>query len=96
MAYQSISTERLSPYFATLYSQGGIKGQFSFALRTSGSELYLGGTDTSKYTGSITYTPVTQQAYWQVGMNAATVNGKNVVSNRQAIIDTGEPSSRQF
>lgn len=91
MAYQSISTERESPYFATLVSERVVKtGQFSFALLASGAELYLGGADRSKYTGSIAFTPVTKQAYWQVSMDAAKVNGKTVTSNTQAIIDTGE------
>ena len=91
MAYQSISSEHESPYFATLFSEGVVrKGQFSFALLQSGAELYLGGADSSKYTGSIAFTPVTKQAYWQVNMNSAKVNGKTVTSNTPAIIDTGE------
>ncbi|KDN35437.1 hypothetical protein RSAG8_11575, partial [Rhizoctonia solani AG-8 WAC10335] len=39
-----------------LYSKGKISSPtFAFHLATSGSELYLGGVDTAKYTGSITY-----------------------------------------
>lgn len=97
MAYQSLSQEQESPFFATLYSEGGVQnGQFSFALLQDGAELYLGGTDSSKYSGSITYTPVTQQAYWQVNMDSANVDGKTVVSNTQAIIDTGKSSLLLF
>lgn len=29
-------------------------------------ELTLGGLDPSHYTGDITYTPVTEQAYWKI------------------------------
>jgi len=32
---------------------------------TPGGELILGGADTSKYTGSITYVPVSVEGYWQ-------------------------------
>jgi cathepsin D len=32
---------------------------------TPGGELILGGADTTKYTGSITYVNVTVQGYWQ-------------------------------
>jgi cathepsin D len=32
---------------------------------TLGGELILGGEDTSKYTGSISYVPVSVQGYWQ-------------------------------
>jgi hypothetical protein len=34
-----------------------------------GGELILGGTDSSKYTGSITYVPVTVRGYWQFNIN---------------------------
>lgn len=78
---------------ATLVSEGKVtQGKFGFRLSVSGtSELYLGGADSSHYSGSITYTPVTQQAYWQVALGAVTTNSKSVVASgaRQAIIDTG-------
>jgi cathepsin D len=32
---------------------------------TPGGELILGGEDTSKYTGSITYVPVSVEGYWE-------------------------------
>ncbi|ORY22235.1 aspartic peptidase domain-containing protein [Naematelia encephala] len=64
-------------------------GTFAFRLTSSGSELYLGGVDSSKYTGAVTYTPVTQQTSWQVALGAVTVNSNNVVTSTSAIIDTG-------
>jgi cathepsin D len=36
---------------------------------TPGGELILGGVDTSKYNGSITYVNVTVQGYWQFGVS---------------------------
>jgi len=36
---------------------------------TPGGELILGGADTSKYNGSITYVNVTSQGYWQFGVD---------------------------
>lgn len=33
-----------------------------------GGELVLGGVDTSLYSGQIIWTPVTQEAYWQIGI----------------------------
>ncbi|GHJ88430.1 hypothetical protein NliqN6_4832 [Naganishia liquefaciens] len=90
MAYQSLSTERTSPFFQSLYNQRVVSsGQFAFKLTSSGAELSLGTLDTNAYTGSVTYTPVTQQGYWQVTMGSANVGGSAKVSNRQAIIDTG-------
>ena len=32
---------------------------------TSGGELIFGDVDSTKYTGSITYVPVVQQAFWE-------------------------------
>ncbi|KAG7530340.1 hypothetical protein FFLO_05112 [Filobasidium floriforme] len=90
MAYSSIATTNTNTFFTTLINQGAVNSPvFSFALSQSGAELYLGGTDSAKYSGSITYTPVTQQAYWTVTQNAATVNGKQVVGSRGSVIDTG-------
>lgn len=62
MAYESISNIGESPFFNTLYSEGKFTAnEFAFSLGTSGSQLYLGGINSAKYTGSITYTPVTSQ-----------------------------------
>jgi cathepsin D len=36
---------------------------------TPGGELIMGGVDTSKYNGSITYVNVTVQGYWQFGVS---------------------------
>jgi hypothetical protein len=41
---------------------------------TPGGELILGGVDTSKYTGSITYVNVTVQGYWQFGVDRYEMN----------------------
>ncbi|KAJ9098804.1 hypothetical protein QFC19_006281 [Naganishia cerealis] len=90
MAYQSISTEQAAPFFASLYSQGAVSsGLFAFKLTSAGAELSLGGLDINNYSGGVTYSPVTQQAYWQIAMGSANVGGSAKVSNRQAIIDTG-------
>jgi len=35
----------------------------------SGGELILGGVDSTKYTGSITYVNVTTRGYWQFKVN---------------------------
>jgi len=41
---------------------------FSDESAASGSELIFGGIDSSKYTGSITYIPVTIEGYWEFQM----------------------------
>lgn len=77
--------------FQTLVSQGKVSDSiFGFTLLQSGSELYLGGTDTSKFDGSLTYTPVTQAGYWQIQFDGAHVGSSSVISDSvDAIVDTG-------
>ena len=62
MAFQSLSSYGASPVFQTLVSEGQVSDSvFSFKLSSSGAELYIGGSDSSLYTGSFAYTPVTKQ-----------------------------------
>ncbi|KAI0785249.1 aspartic peptidase domain-containing protein [Abortiporus biennis] len=90
MGYQTISQYNTPPFFQTLVSEKKpTQPVFAFKLATSGSELFLGGVNMDLYTGPITYTTVTHQAYWQVTMNSVTANGKPSVGSIQAVIDTG-------
>lgn len=60
MAFKSLSDYKANPLFQSLAAQGKTSSSvFSFKLASSGSELYLGGKNSNLYTGSITYTPVT-------------------------------------
>ncbi|KAN0101218.1 Merops: A01.UPA [Tylopilus felleus] len=90
MAFPSISSYPATPVFNSLIEQGVVsEGAFSFKLASSGSELYLGGANSALYTGSFTYTPVTQQGFWQVNMDGVVGNGQTILSNVDSIIDTG-------
>ncbi|EPQ56856.1 aspartic proteinase [Gloeophyllum trabeum ATCC 11539] len=82
-----------------LYSQGTISsdavGVF-FAPTTSESdtngELTFGGADTTKYTGTLNYVPVTTTEpasyYWGVNQEV-TYNGETILSETAGIVDTG-------
>ncbi|TFK76153.1 acid protease [Pluteus cervinus] len=90
MGFQSISVYNSNPVFQSLIAQGKTTSpEFSFKLSSSGSELFVGGVDSSLAKGSTTYVPVTQQGYWQVNLDSLTVNNKKVASSLSAIIDTG-------
>ncbi|ETW79235.1 aspartic peptidase [Heterobasidion irregulare TC 32-1] len=90
MAFKSLSDYNANPLFQSLAAQGKTTSSvFSFKLASSGSELYLGGKNSNLYTGSITYTPVTDASYWQVDMDGLAVDGTSVLSTTAAIIDTG-------
>ncbi|GAA5961713.1 hypothetical protein JCM21900_000642 [Sporobolomyces salmonicolor] len=92
MAYSSISTLGSKTVFDTLVSESKTaSSQFSFYLAASGSELYLGGMDESKYTaGSTVFYPVTSQSYWLLATQA-NVGGSAVsaLGTFSAIVDTG-------
>ncbi|KAG9310420.1 aspartic peptidase domain-containing protein [Chiua virens] len=90
MAFQYISAYNSSPVFPSLVSQGKVEDpRFAFKLSPSGAELHIGGVNHHLYTGNITYTPVTQKAYWRVMMDSVQVNGRQVLGNVDSIIDTG-------
>jgi hypothetical protein len=56
-----------------------------------GGEITLGGTDSSKYTGAITWQPVTQQLYWMMKMDGVKVGTTSVMpaTGYKVISDTG-------
>jgi cathepsin D len=62
MAFQSISDYNAPPLFQTLISEGAVTSPvFGFKFATSGSELFLGGTDSALYTGDFTWVPLTNE-----------------------------------
>ncbi|KZP09518.1 acid protease [Athelia psychrophila] len=89
-------------FLDNLYSKGTISSEVlgvSFAPESGSSsdsangELTFGGTDSSKYTGSITYTPKSTSStfgpYWGVAVSAITYDGTSLASSGNAIVDTG-------
>jgi hypothetical protein len=85
----TISTEVLGVYFAPIPGSGST---------AANGELTLGGTDSSKYSGSITYTPTLSPstteagAYWGITVSALSYAGTSVSGSSQAIVDTGAPA----
>jgi cathepsin D len=89
MAFPSISSYPADPVFQTLVAQGQTDApKFAFKIANTGSQLTIGGVDDSLYTGSITYTPVTHQGFWQVDVESIAVNGYHS-GGFSGIIDTG-------
>lgn len=62
MAFAGISVFPANSVVQTLVAEGQLADPvFAFKLASSGSELRIGSVNTAFYTGSFTYTPVTQQ-----------------------------------
>lgn len=101
LAYPSISSYGSAnpPLFDELSQEGALSSKvFGISLSTSGGSLSLGGLDSTKYSGAITYTSVSRQAYWQV---PASVNGQqfsSIVDSGTTLIiaDTDSGSAQQF
>ncbi|KAL7281781.1 hypothetical protein ACG7TL_005104 [Trametes sanguinea] len=90
LAFPAISNLGKSPWFNSAKSEGAVKnGVFGFKLAKSGSELYLGGTDSSLYTGAIEYHPVTGSGFWQIKGASILIGSNTIQSGFQTIIDSG-------
>jgi len=91
LAFPALSNLRQNPFFVTASNEKAVpQSVFGMKLASSGSELYLGGTDSTLYTGSIEYHSLSStNGFWQIGGASAIVNGNSVVSGFQTIIDSG-------
>jgi hypothetical protein len=89
MGFQSISEHNASPLFQTLVSEGQTSSPvFALKLATHGSELSIGGLDSSLFSGTPTYASVTEEAYWEIVFSSFTVNGSPVAGSAHAIVDS--------
>ncbi|XP_037710875.1 lysosomal aspartic protease-like [Drosophila subpulchrella] len=95
MAYEALAVDGVAPPFYNMVSQGLVDNSvFSFYLArdgtsTQGGELIFGGSDSSLYSGALTYVPISEQGYWQFTMAGSSVDGSSLCENCQAIADTG-------
>ncbi|XP_034486562.1 lysosomal aspartic protease-like [Drosophila innubila] len=96
MAYQQLAVDNVVPPFYNMVSQKLVDDSvFSFYLArdgtstTEGGELIFGGSDSSLYSGELTYVPISQEGYWQFTMDSATIDGQTLCDDCQAIADTG-------
>ncbi|CAK5266726.1 unnamed protein product [Mycena citricolor] len=91
LAFPAISNLGQDPYFQTAISEGAVSAnRFGFYLASTGSTLYIGGTDTRKYTGAIEYNTITSSSgFWQVTGASVKVGSSVVTSNVQTIVDSG-------
>ena len=91
LAWPAISNLGHDPFFFTAVDQGVVdQGVFGFKLASSGSELFIGGTNENLYTGDIEYHDLSSSnGFWQIGGASVTVNGKTEGSDFDTIIDSG-------
>lgn len=80
-----------NPFFWTAIDQSAVStGEFGFYLAESGSELYLGGSDDSKYSGDLEFFDVSSDSgFWQISGASLIINGETVASGFDTIVDSG-------
>jgi cathepsin D len=91
LAFPAISNLNQNPFFNTAAEEGAVKSsEFGFYLASSGSELFLGGTNSEHYSGDLEYHDVdTSTGFWQITGAKATVAGSSAVTGFETIIDSG-------
>jgi len=93
MAWPTISVDGIVPVMQRFQATGAVQeAVFAFYLQSDDKqkgELTIGGVDHDRYTGSIQYVPVASDTYWAVRMPSMTVNGNQVTSITNAIVDSG-------
>jgi cathepsin D len=92
LGFSSISDTNSENFVQNAYSEGHITApEFSFALRDTDSELFIGGANPAKYTGPFTCTPVIEKGYWLVQGSAqpSTSNPPAGQYSGKMIIDSG-------
>ncbi|KAJ7450831.1 acid protease [Mycena latifolia] len=91
LAFPAISNLNANPFFVTANDAGAVDAnQFGFYLASSGSELYLGGTNEDLYSGEIEFNSVDSSGgFWQATGAKAKVGSTSAVTGFQTIIDSG-------
>ncbi|KAJ6536359.1 acid protease [Mycena capillaripes] len=91
LAFPAISNLNENPFFVTANDAGSTDAnQFGFYLASSGSELYLGGTNGDLYSGDIEFNSVDSSGgFWQATGAKAKVGSTTAVTGFDTIIDSG-------
>ncbi|CEG73869.1 Vacuolar protease A [Rhizopus azygosporus] len=98
LGYDTISVKKTVPPFYNMVKRGLIdEPVFSFWLNdveqggeSNGGELVFGGIDENRYTGDITWSPVTRKGYWEIELQNIKFNDQYLNTfSMGAAIDTG-------
>lgn len=93
LGFRNISVNGINPVFIAMAEQGLVDDAvFSFYLSSDPKkpgEMDIGGVDKAKFTGDLSYVPVTSMGYWETNLDGMTVNGGSVSNTKKVILDTG-------
>lgn len=95
LAFPVLSVNHVPTAFENVVNQGLVEeALFSFYLGNSAKdfgELLLGGINTKKYTGDITWVNLKAATYWEINLSQLTIDGSTYISEGgvNAIVDSG-------
>jgi len=99
LAFETISVDHVTPVWYNILSQKLVDDPvFAFwlsktpDLKLGGGEMDLGGIDTAKFTGPVTYVPLTSETYWEFKVDDFQLGGTSLAwcnGSCIAIADTG-------
>ncbi|KAM9369378.1 cathepsin E [Phaethornis superciliosus] len=97
LAYPSLSVGGITPVFDNMIAQNLVElPMFSVYMSRNaesslGGEVLFGGFDTSRFTGTLNWVPVTKRGYWQIQLDNIQLDGTVAfcATGCQAIVDTG-------
>jgi len=91
LGLSGLSNLNADPFFVSAFKQGAVsQNEFSFKLASSGSSLFLGGADSSAFTGTSEFHALSSNnGFWQIGGASAFVGSTSAVSGFDTIIDSG-------
>lgn len=93
LGWPSIAVKGVIPPMQNMLAQNLVdRGVFSFYLPSDTKEkgeLDIGGIDVSKFTGNLTWVPLTSRTYWKIKLDNIGFSGRSFSEVRDAIVDTG-------
>uniref|UniRef100_A0A8C4WCV5 pepsin A n=1 Tax=Gopherus evgoodei TaxID=1825980 RepID=A0A8C4WCV5_9SAUR len=95
LAFPSIASSGATPIFDNMIKEGLVSQDlFSVYLSSdeqSGSVVMFSVIDSSYYSGSLKWIPLSAETYWEITMDSITIDGETIACSGgcQAIIDTG-------
>merc|ERR1712137_87118 len=98
LAFQRISVDDVVPVWYNMMSQGLVdQPLFTFWMSQTagavpGGEITFGGINSARYTGDITYVPLSAETYWEFAMDDFQEDGQSLnwcTDGCKAIADTG-------
>lgn len=93
MGWRAISVNAVETVFEGMMDQKLVADKmFAFYLANkdgAAGELSLGGYDSSKFTGALSWVPLSSETYWEAHLDSLTVGGKSVTTATRVIVDTG-------